>query len=137
MSDEGMEQIVARGPAGEKGAQGEPGKQLSVALRRSLVFLFATGAALALLALLIGFREIGAVKAQARAAAAASAAQHREQVQQGAAVERKLCSTFGGLADLHAPRGNPKTNPSRAALQQLIIRLREVPPDIDCPEATR
>lgn len=108
---------LARGPKGDKGVQGERG-ELSRPLRRALVYLFATAAALALVALLAVFHE----QAASRAA----------QQQQGQLVERKLCTTLGRLAELQPPVGNPVSNPSRAYLQGLHSTLSELGPDLGC-----
>lgn len=109
--------MTERGPRGEQGAQGERG-ELSRPLRRALVYLFATAAALALVALLAVFHE----QASSRAA----------QQRQGALVERKLCSTLGALARLQPPPGNPKTNPSRAYLQGLHLKFIDLGRDLGC-----
>ena len=111
---------MTEGPRGEKGAQGAQGVQgeLSRPLRRALVYLFATAAALALVALLAEFHG----------QAASRAAQQR----QGELVERKLCSTLDGLARLQPPPGNPSTNPSRAYLQGLHLRFIDLGRDLGC-----
>jgi hypothetical protein len=54
------------------------------------------------------------------------------QRRQGAAVERKLCSTLGGLAHLQPPPGNPSTNPSRAYLQGLHSKFIDLGRDLGC-----
>ena len=72
----------------------------------------------------------------------ARALQRQEQVTQaaqrkaGAALEKKLCTTFGKLAALKPPPGNPDTNPSRAYLQGQHAILAEVEADISCPGTT-
>lgn len=60
----------------------------------------------------------------------------QEQARQGRVVERKLCTTFSGLAELQPPAGSAKDNPSRAYLQGEHARLAQVGPDIGCPGAT-
>ena len=50
----------------------------------------------------------------------------------GAKIEAELCRTFESLYADKPPAGNPKTNPSRAYLQELHARLGEVPPDLKC-----
>lgn len=65
----------------------------------------------------------------------ATAAQQHEQVLQreaGVVLGRKLCATFGALAALKPPAGNPKTNPSRAFEQQLHVTLDELGTDLGC-----
>ena len=57
------------------------------------------------------------------------------QRQQGQAVERKLCATFGKLAALKPPPGSPVTNPSRAYLQQEHAALAQIGIDLGCPKS--
>jgi hypothetical protein len=67
--------------------------------------------------------------------AAIQAAQHREQVMQqqaGAVVIGKLCLTFGKLAALKPPAGNPATNPSRAFEQREHATLVQLGTDLGC-----
>jgi hypothetical protein len=56
------------------------------------------------------------------------------QKRQGLLVEEKLCKTFGNLAALKPPPGDPKTNPSRAYDQGVHTVLSGVGPDIGCPK---
>ena len=56
------------------------------------------------------------------------------QKKQGMLVEERLCKTFGDLAALKPPPGDPKTNPSRAYDQGVHTVLSGVGPDIDCPK---
>lgn len=63
------------------------------------------------------------------------ASQSREQVaqqKQGAALEGKLCSTFGKLAALKPPAGNPATNPARGYDQELHDTLDQLGADLGC-----
>jgi hypothetical protein len=63
------------------------------------------------------------------------ASQAREQVVQqraGAAVEEKLCDTFGELAALQPPAGSATGNPSRAFEQKLHSRLVDLGVDLGC-----
>ena len=79
--------------------------------------------------LLAGYLEVQASQS------AIQAAQHREQVLQqraGAILGEKLCTTFGKLAALKPPAGNPKTNPSRAYLQGQHDTLDEIGVDLGC-----
>ncbi len=51
----------------------------------------------------------------------------------GQLLEEKLCATFGKLAALQPPAGNPATNPSRAYLQGQHDTLDEIGTDLGCP----
>lgn len=65
---------------------------------------------------------------------------HREQAAQraqGAAFEKRLCTTLGRLAALKPPPGSPAGNPSRAYLQQQHDVLAELGPDVGCPKGER
>jgi hypothetical protein len=122
-----------RGPQGEPGEQGERGKpgaaSLSSPVRRSLVFMFA----LAVILAASGLFWINHAVHDSQAAI--QAAQHREQVMQqqaGTVLEEKLCTTFGKLAALRPPPGNPKTNPSRAYLQAEHATLTQLGTDLGC-----
>jgi hypothetical protein len=55
------------------------------------------------------------------------------QQRQGLVLERKLCGSFGKLAGLHPPPGNPATNPSRAYLQTQHDILAGIGADLQCP----
>lgn len=64
-------------------------------------------------------------------------ARAREQAVQdhaGEVIEQKLCQTFGRLAALKPPPGNPGTNPSRAFEQAQHAILVGVGPDIGCKQ---
>ncbi len=54
------------------------------------------------------------------------------QQRQGQAVETKLCSTFGKLAALQPPAGNPASNPSRAYEDRLHATLDDLGTDLGC-----
>ena len=58
--------------------------------------------------------------------------QRAAQQRAGQLVEQKLCSTFGKLAALKPPPGNPATNPSRAYLQAEHATLVQLGVDIHC-----
>jgi hypothetical protein len=130
---EGDERLAVQGPQGRQGEQGKRGEQgtagLSRPVRRALVFMFALAVALAAAGL---FWINHAVH---DSQAATQAAQHREQVMQqqaAAALERKLCTTFGKLAANKPPAGNPETNPSRAYDQDQHAILDQLGTDLGC-----
>lgn len=54
------------------------------------------------------------------------------QQRQGQIVEQKICSSFARLARLQPPAGNPRTNPSRAYLQEQHAALDELGADLGC-----
>ena len=67
------------------------------------------------------------------------AAQHHELVlQQRASVilGEKLCTTFGTLAALKPPPGNPAKNPSRAFEDNLHTALDQLGTDLGCKSAS-
>ena len=51
---------------------------------------------------------------------------------EGVLIEQKLCTTFGVLAALKPPAGNPRTNPSRAYLQGQHDALVQLGTDLGC-----
>jgi hypothetical protein len=53
---------------------------------------------------------------------------------QGVVVVQKICATFGRLAELKPPSGNPLTYPSRGYLQSLHVRLNELGTDLGCKQ---
>ena len=55
----------------------------------------------------------------------------------GETVEAKLCSTFGKLAALKPPPGDPARNPSRAFLQSEHDTLVQLGADLGCRGAGR
>ena len=75
-------------------------------------------------------------RSQARSQAqAVLAVEQREQAaQQRAAIaqQRKLCTTFGTLAALKPPPGNPAKNPSRAFEDNLHTALDQLGLDLGC-----
>ena len=127
------ERLAGRGPRGPQGNQGNRGERgtagLSSPVRLALVFLFALSVILAGLNLFWTAHEVHASQA------AIQSAQHREQVSQqraGAVLGQKLCTTFGRLAALKPPAGDPKTNPSRAYLQGQHDTLAQLGTDLGC-----
>lgn len=65
------------------------------------------------------------------------AASHAAQQRQGQVIEQKLCTTFGKLAALMPPAGNPRVNPSRAYLQDEHATLVQLGADLGCKGAAR
>jgi hypothetical protein len=136
VSREDDERLAARGPQGVPGRQGNQGNRgeqgaagLSRPVRRALVFMFGLAVALA------AFGLFWINHAVHDSQAAIQASQHREQVAQqqaGAALERKLCTTFGKLAANKPPAGNPVTNPSRRYDQDQHAILDELGTDLGC-----
>ena len=112
-----------RGRPGETGRAGKPG--ISTGTMRAFV-------ALLVLVLIVGganlwgsWDQVHSFKEQL----------HAQQVaeQKAAAKEiGELCSTFGKVALLKPPAGNPVTNPSRAFDQSLHADLAGVNPDLGC-----
>jgi hypothetical protein len=98
-------------------------------VRRALVFLFALSVVLGGLNLTWTAHEVHASQA------AIQSAQQREQVlqrQAGIALGRKLCATFGALAALKPPPGNPRANPARAYEQEEHVTLDQLGADLGC-----
>lgn len=93
--------------------------------RRAVLTLFVVTLALAGANLLFTAHEANSVRHQFAAAAA-------QATRQGQIVERKLCVSFGRLASLRPPPGNPADNPSRAYLQEQHTILDEIGADIHC-----
>ena len=60
------------------------------------------------------------------------AEQQAEQQRAGVLLGEKLCITFGKLAALTPPAGNPLTNPSRAFDDELHATLDELGTDLGC-----
>lgn len=89
-------------------------------------------AGLVALTLVVGGGNLWASYAQVQAY---KAGQHREQVQQrqqGAVIERKLCTTLSRLASRNPPAGSAGSNPSRAYLQWQHDTLAQLGPDVGC-----
>jgi hypothetical protein len=93
---------------------------------RSAVALFVISVALAAANLFWTAHEVNSVRAQ-------FAATDQVARKAGAAVEHKLCTSFGRLGALKPPAGNPAANPSRAYLQLQHLRLDELGTDLGCP----
>jgi hypothetical protein len=133
------------GPRGVQGRQGERGERgLSRRVRWSIVVLFAInflGAGGNLLWTAYEVNSATAAQHQQQASQQRLAAQQQAaQRAQGAALERKLCTTlepFTGLAALKPPAGNPADNPARAFEQALVVKLAplaQLGPDLGCKE---
>jgi hypothetical protein len=60
------------------------------------------------------------------------AVQRAAQQRAAAALEVKLCTTFGRLAALKPPAGDPATNPSRAFDDNLHVTLDQLGTDFGC-----
>jgi hypothetical protein len=92
--------------------------------------------ALLVLTLIVGGGNLwsGYAEAHSQARAVLAAEQHAQAEQQaaGAALERKLCTTFGKLAANRPPAGNPATNPSRAYDQNQHAILDQLGDDLGC-----
>lgn len=97
--------------------------------RRAVVFLFVLTLALAAADLLYSVHYADALQAsQQRQAAQQRAAQRA----QGAAFERRLCTTLGRLAALQPPTGSSARDSSRAYLRSQHAVLAELGPDVGC-----
>ena len=93
-----------------------------------------TRAVIALLALTLvtGGGNLWASYAEVHAAQSAQRSEQAAQQRQGAILGEKLCTTFGALAALKPPAGNPRTNPSRAFDDNLHAKLDELGADLGC-----
>jgi hypothetical protein len=132
LSEDG-ERLAFEGPRGRQGNQGNRGEQgasgLSAIVRRGLVYLFMLSALFGAFNLFWTAHEVHSSQS------AIQAAQHREQVMQqqaGAVLGRKLCATFGALAALKPPPGNPRVNPARAYEQEEHATLDQLGTDLGC-----
>ena len=88
--------------------------------------------ALLLLVLIIGGANLLATHAEIRHNNAVQRQQRAAQARQGRLIGIKLCATFGALAALKPPPGNPAANPSRAFEDQLHATLDQIGPDLGC-----
>jgi hypothetical protein len=57
---------------------------------------------------------------------------HAAQERSGQVLGEKLCATFGKLAALKPPAGNPVTNPARGYDQELHFTLDQLGADLGC-----
>lgn len=142
MSEE--KRLAVQGPAGPQGQQGNRGEKgsagLSSSVRRSLVILFVIAVLLGGGGLFWAARDQDANAASQRREQASQLAEQRheeaeqeaEQRRAGVLLSEKLCLTFGKLAALEPPPGNPKTNPSRAYLQAQHDTLAQLGTDLGC-----
>jgi hypothetical protein len=93
-----------------------------------LVLVFAVGGG----NLWASWNETHAVTAQLNAFKQQLHAQEVTEQKQGAKEVAELCATFGKVALLKPPAGDPKTNPSRAFDQNMHADLAGVVPDLRC-----
>lgn len=91
--------------------------------------------ALVVLTLIVGGGNLLASWDEVHAAQAAQQRTQAAQQRQGEVVEAKLCSTFGSLAALKPPPGNPAANPSRAYEDHLHAALDALGADLGCKPA--
>jgi type II secretory pathway pseudopilin PulG len=91
----------------------------------------AAAAAVGVVAASGGFSVLS-TKVEQDQAAAAQASVQRQAQRQGRRELKALCLTFGKLAALKPPAGNPHTNPSRAYLQGEHATLDEIGTDLKC-----
>jgi hypothetical protein len=87
---------------------------------------------LLILTLLVGAGNLWASWDEVHAYKAQQQQEQAAQERQGREIETKLCTTFGRLAALKPPPGNPKANPSRAYEQQEHVTLEQLGTDIGC-----
>jgi hypothetical protein len=126
MSEDGGR--IPAGPRGQQGERGERGERgLSRLQGRAVVVLF-------LLAVFPGAAGWFWWVHQADVNAAAQRQEQLSQQRQGELLEDKLCTTFGKLASLKPPAGNPATNPSRAFDQNQHALLVQLGPDLGCKQ---
>lgn len=127
MTGEDEERLAVQGPQGPQGEQGTAGLPRSI--RWALVFLFALSVALGSLDLFWSAHESSSTRA---AIQAQDAREQAEQRAAGVLLSGKLCLTFGRLAALKPPPGNPEANPSRAYLQAQHDTLAQLGTDLGC-----
>ena len=110
------------------GSAGQPGVVTGKRDRRALpvlpvllVLVFLVGGG----NLLASWQQVQSFKDQLR---------QQQLAQQKAAAKEigELCATFGKVAELKPPAGNPQTNPSRAFDQEEHADLAGVVPDLGC-----
>ena len=91
-----------------------------------------TAVFLLVLTLIVGGGNLWATHSSIRHNNAVERQQHAAARRERAAIEAKLCSTLGKLAELQPPPGNPATNPSRAFDDELHATLSQVGTDLGC-----
>lgn len=133
---ENDERLISQGPQGEQGETGQQGERgehgtagLSRSVRQAVVFMFAFAVILAASGLFWINHE---VHVNSTALQASYTREQESQRQAGVVLGEKLCQTFGRLAALKPPPGNPKTNPSRAYLQGQHDALVQLGTDLGC-----
>lgn len=97
--------------------------------KRAVVVLTAMSLLLAATSILFTIQYVRSTQAAQQRQAAQQAASQRAQ---GAAFEKRLCTSLGRLAALTPPPGSPAGNPSRAYLQAQHDVLAELGPDVGC-----
>jgi hypothetical protein len=89
-------------------------------------------AALLVLTLITGAGNLLATHDQIRASQASQRQQLAALRRERTAIQLKLCTTLGKLAELKAPPGDPATNPSRAFDQEEHATLSQLGTDLGC-----
>lgn len=89
-------------------------------------------AGLVALTLVVGGGNLLATRAEVQAVKAAQHHEDQQRAKSGAALELKLCSTFGKLGALKPPPGDPAKNPSRAYEQEQHDTLVQLGTDLGC-----
>lgn len=104
-------------------------------MKWKLTSMQAMGAAVAL-SFVVGGGGLasGYVEAHSQAHAVLVAEQHEQALQRasGVVLGEKLCSTFGTLAALKPPQGDPRANPARAYEQEEHAALDALGVDLGC-----
>jgi hypothetical protein len=116
----------AQGERGATGATGAAGPKLPRNVAYAVVFLF-------VLSLVLNGANLKFTSDQANSVRHQFAVSNAQGKREGELIEDKLCGSFGKLATLKPPAGNPATNPSRAYLQGEHAILDEIGTDIRCP----
>lgn len=88
--------------------------------------------ALVILTLIVGAGNLWASWTEVHNAAVAAKREQVAQQRAGAVLGEKLCTTFGELAALKPPAGDPHTNPSRAYDQESHATLVQLGTDLGC-----
>lgn len=104
-------------------------------MERKITPMRAIGALL-VLTLIVGGGNLWASWAEVHASQAAIQASYvreqKSQRQAGVVLGERLCKTFGRLASLKPPPGNPAANPARAYEQEEHATLDQLGVDLGC-----